>query len=113
MSPPPPPVDIELLEEERRKTRESWLHAWDQQLRSWVGQVASISRKDTGHANRARKDLLQMLRKEAQQPQKGEPTDLPAAAQIAGWFMESMGVCNTWSEEQKAGFRSAILEDCS
>ena len=102
--PPPPPIDLEQLEEERRKTRESWLHIWDQRLRSWVGQVAQISRKDTGNANKARKKLLQTLRQEVQQA--GDPTELPDMSQISDRFLTTMGA--QWSDEQREKFHKAI-----
>lgn len=107
--PPPPPVDLEQLEEERRKTKESWLHNWDQQLRKWVGHVAQISRRDTGNANKARKQLLQRLRRE--QEESVEPDQLPSVAQITEWFLaEIMGSGTQWSKEQMDQFRLATQE---
>lgn len=98
--PPPPPIDPERLEEERRKTRESWLHGWDQRLRKWVGLVAQVSRRDTGQANKARKALLVKLR-EVQQGNE----DLPSLEQVLSWFLEEMKV--SWSNAQTEQFRTA------
>ena len=111
---PPPPIDLEQLEEERRKTRESWLHTWDQQLRSWVGIVAQISRKDTGNANKARKELLQILRQQVQQKNGGdgcEDTALPGTLEIADQFLILMGTQKLWTEEQETQFHTAVSEN--
>jgi predicted kinase len=102
--PPPPPIDWEQLEEERRKTRESWLHGWDQRLRKWVGLVAQIARKDTGKANQSRKTLLTKLRQE----QQGE-SELPTEGTIAAWFWQEMQV--EWTETQIEQFQNAANKE--
>jgi tRNA uridine 5-carbamoylmethylation protein Kti12 len=103
VAPPPPPVDLEQLDEERRKTRQSWLHTWDQRLRSWVGTVTQISRKDTGQANRARKSMLQKLRQE----QQGDNL-LPNESIIFQMFLDEMNM--SWTGEQLQMLQSAVLE---
>jgi tRNA uridine 5-carbamoylmethylation protein Kti12 len=103
--PPPPPIDLEQLEEERRKTRESWLHSWDQRLRSWVGAVAKVSRRDTPKANKARKQLLQRLRQE----QQDQHNEVPTNSQIATWFLEELSV--QWTEDVTERFHREIQRD--
>jgi tRNA uridine 5-carbamoylmethylation protein Kti12 len=106
-----------LLEEARRKTRESWLHSWDQRLRSWVGMVAHISRKDTGAANKARKQVLQHLRQQQQQHSDGISTTNTNNASIlhiiSQRFLDEMNVSSSWTEEQLQRFVSSatIVEE--
>lgn len=105
--PPSPPIDTELLEEERKKTRESWLHSWDQRLRLWVGNVARISRQDTPKANQARKELLKDLRQQLNET--NDIKDLPTALQISQWFLNEVGA--QWSENQSRQFQIAMQEE--
>ena len=108
--PPPPPIDLEQLEAERRKTRESWLHSWDQRFRSWVGKVAQISRSDTPKANKARKILLQTLRQQQQQQHTDgdELLAVPSNAQIIDWFLKEM---NWLGKQQADQFYTAIQDE--
>jgi tRNA uridine 5-carbamoylmethylation protein Kti12 len=96
VAPPPPPVDPELLEHERRKTRESVLHQYDGYLRSWVGIVARIRRSDTTRANQARKDILQKLKK--REDSTVDPT------LVMEWFLKEMD----WTEEETCPLKTAM-----
>ncbi|CAB9526697.1 phosphoseryl-tRNA kinase [Seminavis robusta] len=110
VAPPPPPVDLEQLEAERRKTRENWLQIWDQRLRTWVGKVPQISRNDTNQANKARKQVLQRLRQYLQQQQRQtDVEELPDGSQISEWFLAAMKV--SWSEDQVQAFHTAVLQE--
>ena len=95
----PPPVDPEILEQERRKTRESLLHTYDSYLRAWVGAVARIRQSDVGKANAARKSVLQKLRK--------VQDTKDSATLIMQWFQEQTGVSD-WNEEERAQLTSAM-----
>lgn len=99
VKPPPPPVDPEVLEEERRKTRESQIHTYDGYLRSWVGAVARIRRTDTGKANAARKDILQRLRNQE---------DTVDSSMLQEWFIAQVCTANSWSEREANELETAI-----
>jgi len=96
--PPPPPVDPQVLERERQKTRESLLHTYDGYLRAWVGTVAQIRRSDTGKANAARKDILQRLRK---------CEDTLDASVVMDWFVEQVCVSG-WTDKEMTQLKTAM-----
>ena len=99
VQPPPPPIDPEILEAERRKTRESLLHTYDGYLRGWVSAVAQIHRADAGAANQARRDILQKLRKQ------NDCIDSPAT--VMEWFVEQ--VCSSsWTSDEINELKTAM-----
>jgi hypothetical protein len=97
--PSPLPVDPELIEKERQKTRESLLHQYDGYLRSWVGAVARTRQCDTGKANQTRKDILQKVRKRQ---------DAVDPTLVMEWFLELLD----WTEEETNQLK-AVMQSTS
>lgn len=96
--PPSPPDDPTVLDEERRKTRESLLHQYDTRLRTWVGAVARIRRSDVGKANEARKEILQQLRSKSENQ---TPTE------VRDWYVERV-VTPEWTDEDKSQLKTVM-----
>lgn len=97
--PPPPPVDPEILEAERRKTRESLLHTYDGYMRGWVSAVAQMHRSDAGPANKARKDILQKLR--------NQKDNIASPASVMEWFVGH--VCSSsWTSDEIEVLKTAM-----
>lgn len=100
VKPPPPPVDLEALERERQRTRESILHTYDGCLRSWVAVVARIRRQDAGKANAARKNILQSLRK--------DDINMDSAARVVNCFVEQACSSSEWTDEEITQLKTAM-----
>jgi antirestriction protein len=90
-------VDLEELERARQATRESRLHQYDQLMRSWVSEVASMDKQSARVANDARKEMLADLRSRQDESIESLVKDFCRA------------VSKEWSSEQKQVLQSKLL----
>jgi len=105
-------VNLELLEQERKATRENQLHQYDQYTRKWVGIVAKMNNKMAGRANLVRKKLLSDLnnnKKDKQQQQLDSSSsndDIMTIEVLVNEFCSNLcklqqdNSSNYWTEQQ-------------